>query len=239
MHPVDWWWRYISTSGSSSLLHDAICWYTSLYLYTLPACFLMEVRPSGTLVFQTLLFTLLLVFFYARLNVRVWLSIRCRCLHTKLVLYRCSYISIRCCMYDATINLECNADRRVSVDLFSRRDGPGWRHAAPCCLKAQQQLERCRLSAEFILAAGWMKPHLQLFQLMNVKNLQTQHKLTSKLHKIFFQAQYWLLQAHIFIEMLWFSFLTHISCWSRAAFLQQNSCLSKNLEKLCIYELYS
>lgn len=84
-------------------------------------------RRSGTS--RVLLFTVFFIF-YARLNVRAWLSIRCRWTVVYTVLYRCSYISIRCFMYNATINLECNTGTTL-IWVCSHTDAPQWVSAAP------------------------------------------------------------------------------------------------------------
>lgn len=81
----------IKSSGSSLLLHDAIRWYTSLYLYTPPACFLtqsVEVRHDETFrCVSCFMFTVLLFIFYARLNVRMFLNV---------AFYT---ISLNCCLH--------------------------------------------------------------------------------------------------------------------------------------------
>lgn len=61
----------ISTSGSSLLLHDAISWHPSLYLYT-PACFLTQVEVRRDETFRDAsVFTVSFLTLYARLNVEL------------------------------------------------------------------------------------------------------------------------------------------------------------------------
>lgn len=82
---------------------------------------------------------------------------------------------------------------------------PGWSRLAP----RRPLLPESATAARTLPSVRRVHPRSRMNEttLINVKNLQTQHKLTSKLR---------LLQAHIFSEMLWFSFLTHISCFLTA-----------------------
>lgn len=173
----------------------------------------------------------------------MWLSIRYRCLHTKLVLYRCSYISIRCFMYDATINLECNADRRVSVDLFSRRDGPGWRHAAPCCLKAQQQLELKLPSVSWVHSRSRMnETTLAAFSAYKCEEPSNATQTHLKAPQNLFSDPSLILafsSSDFYLNVIAIYLSDSHQLPKQGCFVTENSYLSKNLEKMCIYELYS
>lgn len=147
LHPVLSWLMMmkilINKSGSSLLLHDAICWYTSLYLYTPPACFLTrcdEVKHDDTFRYGSCK-----IFFclqcYRSCFMHDWMyecgflyGICWTVVYTDLVLYSCSYISIRCFMYNATINLDCN-----TTQLLPCCPAPRWVNTAPYWHKTKVQ----------------------------------------------------------------------------------------------------
>lgn len=130
-----WWWLYIS--GSSLLLHDAICWSTCFYLclFSISKCDTMRRSGFGRTLKDSSVYKCNCSWCTTECT-SVNVSIRCRCFTRISLLCGCSQISIRCFMYNEMQQSkfwDSTQDLVVSLCFV---------HTAPCrqTTELQQQL---------------------------------------------------------------------------------------------------